>query len=150
METQMAETFVARVSATINASRAKVWDALVDPKTMKRYMPLTSVASEWRESSPIVWKAELEGKSLETRGTVLRIEPERVLEYSHSRPIFRASAAIPPENHRVTIELSDEGAQTHLSVTEHGNTTERELAHSEGGWRLALANLKALLEGSVV
>ena len=122
----MAETFVARVSATINASRAKVWDALVDPQTMKRYMPLTSVASDWRESSPIVWKAELEGK------------------------VARVSAAIPPENHRVTIELSGEGPQTHLSVTEHGNATERELAHSEGGWRLALANLKALLEGSVV
>ena len=65
---------------------------------MKRYMPLTSVASDWRESGPIVWKAELEGKSLETRGTVLRIQPERVLECSHSRPIFRASGAIPPEN----------------------------------------------------
>jgi uncharacterized protein YndB with AHSA1/START domain len=73
METQMAETFVARVSATINASRAKVCDALADPETMKRYMPLTSVASDWRESSRI------------------------------------------------------EGAQTHLSVSERGNTTEREL-----------------------
>jgi uncharacterized protein YndB with AHSA1/START domain len=39
MEMQMAETFVARVSATINASRAKVCDALADPETMKRYMP---------------------------------------------------------------------------------------------------------------
>jgi uncharacterized protein YndB with AHSA1/START domain len=36
METQMAETFVARVSVAINASRAKVWDALADPETMKR------------------------------------------------------------------------------------------------------------------
>ena len=25
---------------------------------------------------------------------------------------------------------------------------ERELAHSEGGWRLALGNMKALLEGT--
>jgi uncharacterized protein YndB with AHSA1/START domain len=31
----MAETFVARVSLTINAPRAKVWDALIDPEKIK-------------------------------------------------------------------------------------------------------------------
>jgi hypothetical protein len=56
----------------------------------------------------------------------------------------------PKDYHRVTIELSGEGAQTHLSLTERGNTTERELAHSEGGWRMALGNMKALLEGTSV
>ena len=48
----------------------------------------------------------------------------------------------------MTIELSDEGGQTQLSLTEQGNKTEQELAHSEGGWRLALGNKKALLEGT--
>jgi uncharacterized protein YndB with AHSA1/START domain len=147
---QTVETLVAQASMTINASREKVWDALVDPETMKRYMPLTSVVAEWREGGPIVWKAELEGRSLEIRGTVLRIEPERRLEYSHSRPIFRIGGAPPPQDHRVTIELTDEGADTHVSVTEQGNRFERERAHSAGGWRLALANMKALLEGTSV
>jgi uncharacterized protein YndB with AHSA1/START domain len=50
----------------------------------------------------------------------------------------------------VTIELSGEGAQTHLSLIEHGNATEGELAHSQGGWQLALGNMKALLEGTSV
>jgi len=50
----------------------------------------------------------------------------------------------------VTIELSDEGAQTHLSLIERGNATERELAHSQGAWQLALGNMKALLEGTSV
>jgi uncharacterized protein YndB with AHSA1/START domain len=144
----MAETLVAHVSATINAPRAKVWDAFVNSETIKRYSPATSVVSDWREGSPIVWKAELEGKSLEIRGTVLRLEPPRLLEYSHSRPLFRAPSVIPLENHRVTIELSEVGTQTRVSLIEQGNTSERELAHTEGGWRLALANLKALLEGT--
>ena len=52
--------------------------------------------------------------------------------------------------HRVTLELSDEGVQTHLSLIEQGNATERELAHSQGGWQLALGNMKALLEGTSV
>jgi hypothetical protein len=50
----------------------------------------------------------------------------------------------------VTIELSDEGPQTRVLVTERDNKTEREFAHSEGGWRLALGNLKALLEGTSI
>ena len=81
-----------------------------------------------------------------------RVESGRLLEYDHSRPIFRPAGTgrAPVTYQRVTIELSDEGTHTRLSVTERDNTTERELAHSEGGWRLALGNLKALLEGTSV
>ena len=147
----MAEAFVARVSLTMNASRARVWDALVDPEKIKQYILASEVVSEWREGSPIVWKSEFHGKPFVIRGTVLRVESERLLEFEQSRPIFRASQAVRTSDyHRVTIELSDEGAGTHLSLTERGSTTQRELAHSEGGWKLALGNMKALLEGTSV
>lgn len=148
----MTETFVARVSVTINASQAKVWDALVTPGTIKQYLPVTDVVSEWREGSPIVWRSEFQGKPYEIRGTVLRLEAGRLLEYDHSRPIFRASGdgRALATYQRVTIELGDEGPQTRVSVTERDNKTERELAHSEGGWRRALGNLKALLEGTSI
>ena len=148
----MSGTFVARVSVTIGASRAKVWDALVDPETIKQYMPVADVVSEWRAGSPILWTSEFQGKPFVVTGTVLRLESGRLLEYDHSRPIFRPAGAgrAPVTYQRVTIELSDEGTHTRVSVTERDNTTERELAHSEGGWRLALGNLKALLEGTSV
>jgi uncharacterized protein YndB with AHSA1/START domain len=150
---QMADTFVAHVSMTINASRAKVWDALVNPETIKQYMPVTNVVSEWQEKSPIVWTSDFQGKPFEVRGTILRLEPERLLEYDHSLPIFRSSPGVTrsPENYqRVTIQLRDEGAQTHLSVTERNNKTRRELEHSEGSWRMVLHGMKALLEGTSV
>jgi len=152
MEMQMGETFVARVSLTINASREKVWDALVNPETIKQYMPVTNVVSEWREGSPIVWKSEFQGKAFEVKGRVLRHEPEQLLEYEHSRPILRSSGAVrSPENYqRVTIELSAEGAQTHVSVIEQDNITKWELEHSEGSWRMVLHGMKALLEGTSV
>ena len=148
----MADTLVAHVAVTIKAPRAKVWDALVNPETIKQYMPVTSVLSEWREESPIVWKGELNGESFQTTGRVLRLEPERLLEYNHSRPIFHSSRAVraPESYQRVTVELSDEGAQTLISVTEQDNMTKRELEHSEGSWRLILHGMKALLEGTSV
>jgi len=149
----MAETFVAHVSVTIRAPSAKVWDALVNPEKIKQYMPVTNVVSEWHQGSTIVWTSEFLGKTFEVRGTVLRLEPERLLEYDHSRPIFRSSGAgHSPENYyqRVTIELSGEGAQTTLSVTERNNMNKRELEHSEGSWRMVLHGMKALLEGTSV
>src|SRR5438105_5207521 len=129
----MADPFVAHASLTIDAPRATVWDALVNPETIKAYMPVTEVISKWREDSPIVWKSEFQGKSFEVRGTVLRLESERLLEYDHSRPIFRSSAAPqPPERYqRVTIELRGDGWKTHVSVTEQNNT-QKEFEHSEG------------------
>ena len=151
MGSEMAETFVARVSLIINAPRAKVWDALVDPEKIKQYILASDVTSEWQEGSSIVWKSEFNGKPFEIKGTILRLQPQRLLEFDQSRPIFRASQVVlPSDYHRVTIELSDEGLQTHLLLVEHGNATERELAHSQGGWQLALGNMKALLEGTSV
>jgi uncharacterized protein YndB with AHSA1/START domain len=149
---RMAETFVAHVSIIINASRATVWAALVNPETIKRYMPVTSVVSEWRAESPIVWKSEFQGKPFEVKGTILRLESERLLEYNHSLPIFRSSGAARSHEtyQRVTIELREEGPQTRLTVTEQDNKTERELEHSEGSWRMVLHGMKALLEGTSV
>ena len=43
MGSEMAEAFVARVSLTINAPRAKVWDALVDPEKIKQYILASDV-----------------------------------------------------------------------------------------------------------
>ena len=148
----MAETFVGHASVTINKSRAHVWDALVNPEKIKQYMPVTSVVSDWRENSPIVWRSEFQDKPFEVRGTVLRSDPERLLEYDHSLPIFRAfeRSHSSASYQRVTIELRDEGAQTHVSVTEKGNKTRRELEHSEGSWRMVLNGMKALLEGTSV
>src|SRR2546423_11951242 len=134
----MAEAFVAHVSIVINASRARVWDALVNPEKMKQYMPVTSVVSEWREAAPIVWMSEFQGRAFEVKGTILRLEPGRLLEYDHSLPIFRVSGSrqSPQQYQRVTIEVSEDGAQTHVSVTERNSRTQRELEHSEGSWRL--------------
>ena len=149
VQIQMADTFVGHASVTINAPRAKVWDALVNPESIMQYMPVTSVVCEWEEGRPIVWTSEFQGKPFKVEGTVLRFEPERLLEYDHSLPIFRSSGVAHSREHRrVTIELGAVDAQTHVAVTEQGNKNKREFEHSEGSWRMVLNGLKALLEGT--
>jgi uncharacterized protein YndB with AHSA1/START domain len=141
----MGETLVAKASATIGAPRAKVWDALVNPEAIQKYMFGTHVVSDWREGSPIVWKGEWQGKHYEDKGTVLRIEPQRLLQFTHFSPL--SGLADTPENyHRVTIEVSDEGPGTRVALAQDNNLTEEARAHSEKNWETVLDGLKQLLE----
>ena len=141
----MNTTLVAKASITINARSARVWDALVNPAAIKQYMFGTNVVTDWHEGSPIVWKGEWQGKSYEDKGVILQFKPERTLQYSHFSPL----AGLPdrPENyHTVTIELSDEGNQTRVSLAQDNNLTEQARDHSEKNWETMLAGLRKLVE----
>jgi uncharacterized protein YndB with AHSA1/START domain len=141
----MDRPLVARASATIDAPAARVWDALVDPATIRRYMFGTTVISDWTEGSPIVWKGEWKGKAYEDTGVIVRLERGRVLRYSHFSPL----SGLPntPENHHtVTIELLEQAGRTRVSLVQDNNPTEQARQHSERNWSAMLAGLKQLLE----
>ena len=141
----MSEDLVAKASETINASTEKVWESLVNPEQIKQYMFGTTVESNWQEGSPITWKGEWEGKSYEDKGTIVKLEPREVLQYSHFSPL----SGLPdePENyHTVTIRLSNEGNQTRVSLEQDKNPTEEARDHSQKNWESMLKELKKLLE----
>ena len=141
----MPKNLVARASVSIGAPAAKVWDALVTPQTIKQYMFGTTVVSDWREGSSVIWKGEWKGKPYEDKGRILKIEPRALLRYSHYSPL----SGLPdtPENHHtVTIELSGQGAQTHVSLSQDNNANAEAREHSEKNWKTTLEGLKKLLE----
>jgi uncharacterized protein YndB with AHSA1/START domain len=141
----MDKKFVARRTLAINAPIAKVWDALVNPRMIKQYMFGTNAISEWKEGSPIVFRGEWEGKRYEDKGVILRLEPERLLQYTHFSPL----SGLPdtPENyHTVTVELTSQGTRTLLSLSQDNNASEQAREHSEKSWGIMLASLRDLLE----
>jgi uncharacterized protein YndB with AHSA1/START domain len=141
----MPENLIARAEATINAPRARVWEALVTPVLVKQYMFGTDVTSDWKKGSPIVWKGEWKGKAYEDKGTVLQVEPGLILQYTHFSPML-GLPDVAENYHTVTIELSDAGAETRVVLTQDNNPTEQARAHSEQNWAQMLAGLKKLLE----
>lgn len=141
----MAQDLIARATITIDAPVEQVWDALVDPEAIRQYMFNTTVTSDWREGSAITWKGEWQGTSYEDKGEIRRLEPERLLEYTHFSPLSGLPDA--PENyHTVTIELRGEGSRTTVSLTQDNNSTEEAREHSEKNWTTMLAGLKKFLE----
>ena len=142
----MSTNLVAQASTTINAASEKVWDALVTPEAIKKYMFGTNVVSTWKEGSPIAWKGEWKGKAYEDKGVILQFQPGRVLQYTHFSPLS-GLPDIPENYHTVTIELSDQGdARTHVSLSQDKNPTEEARAHSEENWKKMLDGLKRFLE----
>ncbi len=136
---------VAEASISIKASTARVWDALTNPTLIRQYMFGTDAVSDWRKGSRIVWKGEWQGNKYEDKGTILRLEPKRLIQYSHFSPL----SGLPdrPENyHTVTIELTGKEEETLVSLSQDNNANEDEREHSQKNWAMMLENLKKILE----
>lgn len=140
-----ATDLIAHSSITIAAPAQKVWDALVTPSTIKEYMFGTTVISDWKEGSPIVWKGEWQGRKYEDKGVIRQLTPCRALQYTHFSPL--SGQPDRPENyHTVTIQLSPDGHQTRVSLTQDNNPTEEARSHSEKNWGTMLEGLKRVVE----
>jgi uncharacterized protein YndB with AHSA1/START domain len=141
----MDKGLMARVSVIIDAARAEVWNALVDPAAIRRYMFGADVTSDWREGSAITWKGEWQGKAYEDKGVLLEVKPDRTLKYSHFSPL----SGLPdkPENyHTVAIDLADQDGKTRVTLTQDNNSNEQARQHSEKNWTMMLGSLKKYLE----
>jgi len=136
---------IAKAETTINTSADKVWTALTDPDTIKKYMFGTTVVADWKEGGKIVWKGVWEGKSYEDKGKILSPEPKRKLQYSHFSPLTGLDD-IPENYHIVTIDLTEKDKQTTVILTQDNNADEKTKDHSEKNWKMMLASLKKLLE----
>jgi uncharacterized protein YndB with AHSA1/START domain len=137
--------FIAKAQTTINAPVDKVWDALVNPNTIKKYMFGTTVSSNWKEGSKITWKGEWKGKPYEDKGEILELKPEKSLQYSHFSPLTGEPDT--PENyHTVTIVTEPMGKQTFVTLTQDNNKTDEARQHSEENWTNMLKQMKQVLE----
>jgi uncharacterized protein YndB with AHSA1/START domain len=138
---------VAEVAIQINAPVSQVWDALTNPNVIRKYMFGTNVISDWKEGSPIIWKGEWQGKNYEDKGTILKLDANRILQYTHFSPLL-GLPDIPENYHTVTIALSDQARHTSVALRQDNNPTEEARDHSEQNWRMMLQSLKKLLENS--
>ena len=142
----MAGNYIAQSKITVNAPVSKVWDALVNPDQIKQYFFGVDTVSDWQVGSAIVWRGEWQGKPFEDKGKILKMDEERMLQYSHYSPL--SGEPDEPENyHNVTIELERKGNQkTRVTLSQDNNPTEEAKEHSEKNWNMMLEGLKKVVE----
>lgn len=141
----MHENGIAIATVTIEAPRARVWKALVTPSQIRQYMFGTTVVSDFRPDTPITWKGEWDGRHYEDKGMILDARSGELLRYTHFSPL----AGLPdkPENyHVVTIELSESGSATRVTLSQDNNVDDHARQESEKNWKTMLDSLKRLVE----
>lgn len=134
-----------QVSIAIDAPAAKVWEALTTPDLIKRWFFGVDTETDWAEGSPIAHRGEYQGRPYEDRGTIVKVEPGRLLVHTHWSPV--SGLADRPENHQeVSWALSERDGKTELTVTEVNLPSEEAKAVSEEGWKTVLGGLRDLVE----
>lgn len=137
---------IAKANVIIDAPIANVWDGLVNPDIVKKYMAGATVVSDWKEGSPIVWKGEWKGKPFEDKGRILELDPERRLAYSHYSPLS-GQPDKPESYHTVAIDLSKQESGVYVALSQDHNPSDEARQHSEKNWKMMLEGLKKAVEG---
>ena len=142
----MTRGFEAITSVTIDAPRATVWEALTEPAMVKRYMHGTDLSTDWEVGSPITWTGEWKGKAYVDKGTVLEIEPEVSLTYTHWSPMGGTDDT-PDHYHTVSYRLAELDGRTTLTLTQDNNATQDDADRmAEDNWGPMLQGLKEAAE----
>lgn len=138
---------IANAQTMINAHIDRVWDAFTNAETIKKYMFGSTVKSDWKEGSEIIWKGEWNGKAYQDKGEIKQIKPKTYLQYTHFSPL----TGVPdlPENyHTVTVKLTPKNGSTIVLLSQDNNKTVDARQHSENNWNMMLSELKKLLEAN--
>ncbi len=141
---------VVQNSIQINAAPARVWKVLTDPLLTAQYMFGCRAETDWKVGSPLLWKGSLGAQErVFVTGRILRIEKEKVLEYTTFDP--NAHYKDIPANYLTvayTLTSRDGGTLLEVSQGDFAGVEDSRKRYEETlkGWPMVLPKIKALAE----
>ncbi len=153
----MEKNLFVKDSITIDASAARVWDALINPEQTKKYMFGCETVSDWKIGSPLLWRGNFDGHDVVfVKGTIVDFQPEKLLAYTTIDPNNSEVPDIPENYLTVIYELKEENGKTVLTVSQgdYSKVANGEKRYDDtvegGGWTSILDAIKMLLEENKV
>jgi uncharacterized protein YndB with AHSA1/START domain len=142
----MDKTLKLAEAININATAAEVWNALTNKELIKEYFCGTETNTDWKEGSPISFTGTWEGKTYEDKGTVLKVEKEKLLQHDYWSSFWGNDVGA-YERSVITYEISgNRNTETTLTVKQEGFKDASSPDHSISNWQGILKNIKKLLE----
>jgi uncharacterized protein YndB with AHSA1/START domain len=133
------------VATVITADIETVWDLLVNPTKTSQLFWGSTVESDFKVGSPIMWKGLWDGKPFEDRGTIKGVQRNALLQYTHWSTAT-STAEDEASHNLLTFRLSQEKDGVRV-VMEHQNIATLQMKeHSEGMWKQLLATMKKMAE----
>jgi uncharacterized protein YndB with AHSA1/START domain len=132
-------------SIHVNAPASKVWDALTNPEVIKQWLFGTTVISDWKVGSPILFTGVWQGTEYKDKGNILQLEKEKIFQYNYWSGFSGLADAI--DNYSIiSFKLTPVADGTELTLT-HGNfPTEIGYEHSDKNWDMTLELMKKIIE----
>jgi len=142
----MKSNIQAKTVLEINAPAARVWEALVKPELVKKYLFGTNVHTDWKVGSPIYFRGEWEGTKYEDKGTLLEVQENSVLKYDYYSSMSPLEDK--PENYMIiSFLLSEDKGKTTLTCIQENVADEKTKEHSQATWQMVLNTMKEIVEG---
>ena len=136
-----------RKTVKINVNASKVWDAITNPKMIKKYLFGTQVITSWKIDSEIIFQGNWEGKKFRDKGIIKKMEIEKLFQYTYWS-VFSGLDDKEENYSLVTFELSGDDKITKLTVSQKGFANKSSQEHSDKGWSIVLKKIKEILEES--
>jgi uncharacterized protein YndB with AHSA1/START domain len=131
----------------IRTTPEKLWAALTDPATMKKYWFGAFAETDWKPGSP--WTLKFEDGRVADSGTILESEPEKRLVIRWRNEWSEEIKAEGWSRCTMTIEPHQGAMKLTIHHELEGEGT-KFIAAVSGGWPRILSNLKSLLETGTV
>jgi len=139
-------SFTAKIQRTIHAPVSKVWEGLTKPELVKQYFWGTNLVTSWEPGTPIAFEGEWDGQPYRDKGTVLKFEPGKMLQYDYLSSWSDLEDR--PENYQIiTYRVKPKGSSTVLTIVQNKIDTLEKKIHSAQNWAALLKAFQQLMEG---
>jgi uncharacterized protein YndB with AHSA1/START domain len=130
----------------LNAPITRVWEALTKPELVKQWQYGTDLSTDWQPGSALTFRNAWEGTIYEQKGTILEIDPPRLVRYTLFAP--QPGLEDKPENYfTMTYSLEEANGRTTLMITQDDPREQVPQPQADETENSVLNSLKKLVEG---
>ena len=129
----------------INATPTKIWEALTNPKIIKKYLYGAEAISDWKVGSKIVYKGEYDGYTYADKGTIKQFDKGKIFQHSYLST-FSGIEDLPENYHLVTYLIEKHNGGSLLTINQENIHSEEAMEHAGKGWDVMTPLIKEAAE----
>lgn len=132
-------------SIEIEATPASVWDVLINPEKIKRYLFGTETISDWKKGGSLIFQVEYENTKYRDHGIIREIIPEKELQYTYLSE-WSGLEDIPENHSLITFTISQTIKNVVLKLIQTGYEDGEAMNKSKQTWTLIMEEMKTMAE----